>query len=167
MNEKLKKEKEKLKKFDNLMYDPKWFTSKENEKFKDLTLINFLPYNKRVIIKPITTSAQTEGGILITGVADRQFTGMVVSMSSDCRFLNEPGSDIKCGDFVLYSKSNETEIMIFGEMFLIMSDYDIHGKVPATDLFLENLSTESDRLYNIRERIVNHEDTKFDKPNKY
>lgn len=164
---KIDNEKNKLEKFDNLMYNPKWFTEKENEKFKNLTLINFLPFNRRVIVKPITTSAQTTGGIIISEVADKQFTGMVVAMSSDCRFLSEPGCDIKCGDFVLYSKHNESEIMIFGETFLMMSDFDIHGKVPAIDLFLDNLSTESDRLANIREKLVDNESVKFDKPNKY
>lgn len=141
-----KKEEEKS----SMMFNEDLVTEEERKLYKDLTMINALPANRKVILKPLEIEVKTEGGIIIPEANDKErFIAAVVAIAPDARFLTSsdgksiPGLSIKPGDAVIYSKYNETEINIMGEVFLLVADIDIFVKI-TSDVMLKQMTATGD-----------------------
>lgn len=130
----------------------------EYEMFKDYTLINFMPANRKIILKPYVIETKSKGGIILTAEANEDtFVAMVVSMARDCRFED---SSIKVGDFVIYGRYNSTDVTIQEQTYLLVSDLDIFGKIPDDEALLDSVIASGDMLWSIREYEA--EDDGFD-----
>lgn len=155
---------------ESLKFDKEAFTKEEYEVFKDKTLINFLPTNRRVLLRAVQTEQKTKSGIYLPVTTPdkmdphQRCVAMVVSCAADCRFWTDSqgnqikGASINPGDFVLYSKNAETNFDLFGEQFIMVSDFDIHGKVPSNDEFLNNFIATNDPWVTLRSQMINKDD---------
>ena len=73
---------------------------------------------------------------------------------------------VKPGDFVMYAKSDESEININGEEFVMVSHFGVHGKIPSDPKFLEKFMGTSDPWMYLRKDMVSKESMKLNMPEK-
>jgi chaperonin GroES len=90
--------------------------------------MKFRPLHDRVVVRRISESEKTTGGIIIPDSAqEKPQEGEIVSVGAGAR-----GSDgevhtlgVKAGDRVLFGKWSGNEVTIDGEELLIMKESDI------------------------------------------
>lgn len=90
------------------------------------------PLDDRVVVKPIKTKNESEGGIVIPDVAkDRPTRGEVLAIGEG-RLLDSgvrAPVDVSVGDQVLFGKYVGQEIDFEGETFLILRENDLIATV--------------------------------------
>jgi chaperonin GroES len=94
--------------------------------------MKFRPLHDRVVVRRITPTDKTVGGIIIPDtVQEKPQEGEVLAAGPGAR--NEQGQivalDVKAGDRVLFGKWSGTEVKIDGEDLLIMKESDLLGVV--------------------------------------
>jgi chaperonin GroES len=94
--------------------------------------MKFRPLHDRVVVRRITPTDKTVGGIIIPDtVQEKPQEGEVLAAGPGAR--NEQGAivalDVKAGDRVLFGKWSGTEVKIDGEDLLIMKESDLLGVV--------------------------------------
>ncbi len=94
--------------------------------------MKFRPLHDRVVVRRITPTEKTIGGIIIPDTAqEKPMEGEVIAAGPGAR--NEAGAivplDVKDGDRVLFGKWSGTEVKLDGEELLIMKESDIMGIV--------------------------------------
>lgn len=151
---------------EKLILSEDYFSKEEYEVFKDKTLINFLPTNRRVLLRAVEAEVKTRGGIILPSLGPDKMSphqrcvAMVVACAADCRFWTDSegkqikGATINPGDFVLYSKNAESPFDLFGHNFIMISDFDIHGKIPSNDEFVNGLIATNDPWVTLRSQMV-------------
>ena len=96
--------------------------------------MKFRPLHDRVVVRRITESEKTAGGIIIPDSAqEKPQEGEVVSVGPGVRGSDGKVHelDVKAGDRVLFGKWSGTEIKIDGEDLLIMKESDVMGILEA------------------------------------
>lgn len=129
-----------------------YITEKVN-KLRELTMINFIPANKRILMLPVSIKEQkTDNGIILPDqLNDKGFVGMIISIAADHRLNENPfGITYRPGDFVLYSVDRMNELVIIGQKFYMMNDFDIHGKIPNDEEFISKVLSFGDPQAAIR-----------------
>ena len=90
--------------------------------------MKFRPLHDRVVVRRITESEKTAGGIIIPDSAqEKPQEGEIVSAGPGVRGAdgNVHALDVKAGDRVLFGKWSGNEVKIDGEELLIMKETDI------------------------------------------
>lgn len=92
--------------------------------------MTFRPLHDRVVVRRITPTEKTIGGIIIPDTAqEKPMEGEVIAAGPGAR--NEAGAivplNVKDGDKVLFGKWSGTEVKLDGEDLLIMKESDILG----------------------------------------
>ena len=157
---------------EKLRFNKENFSDNEFELLKDYTLINFIPCKKKLIIKEISLpELKTTNGIYMvenlrkdSPVERKKNNAMVVSVSPDCIFWQNkngdslPGISIKPGDFIVYSISSSTEIIIDGQLFTLIGEFDVCGKLSLSDEQIQSVLSTDDPVFNLRHTMI---DTKL------
>ena len=92
--------------------------------------MKFRPLHDRVVVRRISESEKTAGGIIIPDSAqEKPQEGKVIStgpgLRGDDGKLVKP--DVKKGDRILYGKWSGNEVKVDGKDYLIMKESDIMG----------------------------------------
>ncbi len=90
--------------------------------------MKFRPLHDRVVVRRITESEKTAGGIIIPDSAqEKPQEGEIVSAGPGVRGADGKvhALDVKAGDRVLFGKWSGNEVKINGEELLIMKETDI------------------------------------------
>jgi chaperonin GroES len=92
----------------------------------------FRPLHDRIVVRRISATEKTKGGIIIPDTAqEKPQEGEVVAVGpggrDDAGKLIKP--DVKTGDRVLFGKWSGTEVKLDGEDLLIMKESDIMGVI--------------------------------------
>jgi chaperonin GroES len=90
----------------------------------------FKPLHDRVLVKRITATEKTLGGLIIPETAkEKPAEGEIISVGEGAR--KDSGEliapSVKAGDKILFGKWSGTEIKLDGEDLLIMKESDILG----------------------------------------
>ena len=90
----------------------------------------FKPLHDRVLVKRITATEKTTGGLIIPETAkEKPAEGEIISVGEGAR--KDSGEliapSVKAGDKILFGKWSGTEIKLDGEDLLIMKESDILG----------------------------------------
>ncbi len=90
--------------------------------------MKFRPLHDRVVVRRITESEKTPGGIIIPDSAqEKPQEGEVVSVGPGTRGSDGEVHllDVKTGDRILFGKWSGNEVTINGEELLIMKESDV------------------------------------------
>ena len=94
--------------------------------------VNLVPVGRKIIIKPIDPTTETDFGIVIPASArdsERPTRGLIVAIGSLVGINKETGKEEKTplvvGKNVLFSKYSPSEIEYEGEKYLIVNETDI------------------------------------------
>ena len=100
--------------------------------------MKFRPLHDRVVVRRITESEKTAGGIIIPDSAqEKPQEGEIISVGPGVRGANGEvhALDVKAGDRILFGKWSGNEVSIDGEELLIMKETDVmavrEGKAKA------------------------------------
>ena len=100
--------------------------------------MKFRPLHDRVVVRRISESEKTSGGIIIPDSAqEKPQEGEVVSIGPGVRGADGEvhALDVKAGDRILFGKWSGNEVTIDGEELLIMKESDVmavlEGKAKA------------------------------------
>ena len=90
----------------------------------------FKPLHDRVLVKRITATEKTTGGLIIPETAkEKPAEGEIISVGEGAR--KDSGEliapSVKAGDRILFGKWSGTEVKLDGEELLIMKESDIMG----------------------------------------
>ena len=92
--------------------------------------MKFRPLHDRVVVRRITESEKTAGGIIIPDSAqEKPQEGEVVSVGPGVRGSDGKvhALDVKAGDRVLFGKWSGTEVTFDGVDYLLMKEPDVMG----------------------------------------
>ena len=94
--------------------------------------MKFRPLHDRVVVRRISESEKTAGGIIIPDSAqEKPQEGEIVAVGEGSR--DDDGDriplDVKAGDKVLFGKYSGTEVKVEGEDVLVMREDDIMGVI--------------------------------------
>jgi len=86
------------------------------------------PMNGRVVVRPVESSEQTKGGIVIPDTAkEKSQEGEIVAVADDAT------EEVAVGDRVIYKEYGGTEVDVDGQKHVILETDDLLVKYVATD----------------------------------
>ena len=86
------------------------------------------PINGRVVVRPIETSEETKGGIVIPDTArETPSEGEVIAVAEDAT------EEVAVGDRVIYKEHSGTEVNLDGQTYMLLQTDDLLVKYVATD----------------------------------
>ncbi|ACI50652.1 chaperonin Cpn10 [Gluconacetobacter diazotrophicus PA1 5] len=96
---------------------------------------SFRPLHDRVVLRRISPTEKTAGGIIIPDTAqEKPVEAVVVAVGPGAR--DDRGEivplEVRAGDHVLFGKWSGTEVRIAGEDLLIAKESDLFGIVGST-----------------------------------
>lgn len=83
---------------------------------------DFVPYDDKIVLKPLEINPLSDGGIYLTDKEkEPSQAGEVITVGKNVRWL-------KKGDIGFYQRYTGVELVINGDVYLIMNDDDLLGK---------------------------------------
>lgn len=98
--------------------------------------MNLRPLHDRIVVRPIETSNNTTGGLVIPDSAkEKPHEARVVAVSRGKRLEDGTISplDVTVGDHILYGKYAGDEIKLAGEAYLIVREDEVLGVIEASE----------------------------------
>ena len=105
---------------------------RQSQTRKPMAKTKFRPLHDRVVVRRITATEKTKGGIIIPDSAqEKPSEGEVIAVGPGGR--DDAGKlipiDVKVGDRVLFGKWSGTEVKLDGEDLIIMKESDVMGVI--------------------------------------
>ena len=86
------------------------------------------PMNGRVVVRPVESSEQTKGGIVIPDTAkEKPREGEIVAVAEDAT------EEVAVGDRVIYKEYGGTEVEVESQKYVLLETDDLLAKYVATD----------------------------------
>ena len=90
------------------------------------------PMNGRVVVRPVESSEQTKGGIVIPDTAkEKSQEGEIVAVADDAT------EEVAVGDRVIYKEYGGTEVNVEDQKYVLLETDDLLVKYVATDAIPE------------------------------
>jgi len=90
------------------------------------------PMNGRVVVRPVESSEQTKGGIVIPDTAkEKPREGEIVAVAEDAT------EEVAVGDRVIYKEYGGTEVNVEDQKYVLLETDDLLVKYVATDAIPE------------------------------
>jgi len=90
------------------------------------------PMNGRVVVRPVESSEQTKGGIVIPDTAkEKPREGEIVAVAEDAT------EEVAVGDRVIYKEYGGTEVNVEDQKYVLLETDDLLVKYVSTDAIPE------------------------------